>query len=227
MQDREGQRVFLADFGLAKSVATGGRLTRTGQALGTPAYMSPEQARGEVSGLAPSTDVWSLGCVLYAMLAGRSPFDAVTPEGVMARILTVPPSRLRALRPDVPRPLERVVAAALAKAAGSRYPDGRALREDLDRLLRGEPPRAPRPGRVRRSAVLLGAAAAVAAGAAALAAGTGRPAGPGSPVPRHRVDEGWRDGDPRDDDVGRPTVDGADAVVIAIGDEEVSARVES
>ncbi|MCI0342281.1 MAG: protein kinase, partial [Planctomycetales bacterium] len=61
-------RPFVVDFGLAKLTAHGSRLTRPGQALGTPAYMSPEQARGEMSALSPATDVWSLGCVLYEML---------------------------------------------------------------------------------------------------------------------------------------------------------------
>ncbi len=141
---------FLTDFGLAKSVATGSKLTRTGEALGTPATMSPEQARGEVSSLTPATDVWSLGCVLYEMLAGRAAFEGETDAAVVAGILAGEPPRLRALRGDVPEPVERVLRSTLAKRAAERIRDGAGLREDLDRVLRGEAPRARLPGASRR-----------------------------------------------------------------------------
>src|SRR5574341_791440 len=99
---------FLTDFGLAKSVATGhalslskgSKLTRTGQALGTPAYMSPEQARGESAGIGPLTDVWSLGCVLYEALSSRRPFDGETPAAAIANVLLHTPARLRSVRPE-------------------------------------------------------------------------------------------------------------------------------
>ncbi|MCI0340427.1 MAG: protein kinase, partial [Planctomycetales bacterium] len=154
---------FLADFGLAKLAATGSRLTRTGQALGTPAYMSPEQARGEVSSLTPASDVWSLGCVLYEMLAGCGPFDAPTSAAVVGLVLTQHPPRLRRQRPDIPRDLEATVRAALSKAAGKRHRTAGEFRDDLARLLAGE-----RPARRSRSRVRGGMAAG--AGAALLAA---------------------------------------------------------
>ncbi|MCI0343038.1 MAG: serine/threonine protein kinase, partial [Planctomycetales bacterium] len=152
---------FLTDFGLAKSVATGSKLTRTGEALGTPAYMSPEQARGQVSALTPATDLWSLGVVLYEMLASRQPFEGESTAAVIGGVLLRAPARLRTARPDIPRGLERVVAAALAKRPAERYREAGALREDLERLLRGERPRARPPGSRRRRLLATGAALAV------------------------------------------------------------------
>ncbi|MCI0339961.1 MAG: tetratricopeptide repeat protein [Planctomycetales bacterium] len=162
-QEPGSGRAFLTDFGLAKTVATGSRLTRTGEALGTPAYMSPEQARGEVSALTPATDVWSLGCVLYEIAAGRAPFGGDTTAAVIGRILALEPPRLRKVRGDAPAPLERLLRVCLSKRSPERYPDAAGLREDLDRVLRGERQRARLPGSRRRMA---------AAGAILLAAGT-------------------------------------------------------
>ncbi len=97
---RVAPRAFLTDLGLAKSVATDCRLTRTGQALGTPEYMSPEQGRGEVSSLSPATDVWALGCVLYEMLTGEGAFRASTPAAVLVSVVEREPVALRRRRPQ-------------------------------------------------------------------------------------------------------------------------------
>ncbi|MCI0342249.1 MAG: protein kinase [Planctomycetales bacterium] len=167
---------FLADFGLAKSVATGSKLTRTGVALGTPAYMSPEQARGETASLTPATDVWSLGCVLHEMLSGRPPWEADTDAALVARILLERPAPLRVLRPDSPAGLLRVVGACFTKDTRRRYPGAGALRDDLALVLAGEAPLAP----PRRTVTAAGVAFVLVAGAVALAALSAR--GPDGPV---------------------------------------------
>ena len=84
-------RVLLTDFGLARDTATGSALTRTGVTLGTPAYMSPELARGEFAALTPASDVWALGCVLHELLTGRAPFGRTGTAEIIGRIVTEPP----------------------------------------------------------------------------------------------------------------------------------------
>ncbi|MCI0342309.1 MAG: protein kinase, partial [Planctomycetales bacterium] len=170
-------RPFLTDFGLARTIATGSKLTRTGQALGTPEYMSPEQARGEVSSLAPATDVWGAGGVLYEMLAGRAPFEGSSAMAVVGNVLLREPAGIRSLRPEVPRSVERILGACLAKDPSARYAGGAALRDDLDRALRGERPRAGT-GRSTRRLALLGVAI---TGITATLAIAWRPEAPGAP----------------------------------------------
>ncbi|MCI0340693.1 MAG: protein kinase, partial [Planctomycetales bacterium] len=179
-----GARAFLTDFGLAKSIATGTRLTVTGQALGTPEYMSPEQGRGEVSSLGPATDVWSVGCVLYEMLSGEGAFRASTPAATLVSVMERDPPALRRLRLEVPPDVEAVVGSCLAKDAAGRYRDGAALREDLERVARGERPLVRPPASRSRRLVLAGAA--LLAGGAALGATAVRArrgAGPASRPP--------------------------------------------
>ena len=124
--------VKLLDFGLVADVETAEdqRLTQVGGILGTPAYMSPEQARGE-SGVAASSDLYSLGAVAYFLLTGRPPFQGYSGLEVLHAHLTatvVPPS---SARPDVPPDLEAIVLRLLAKAPADRFPDA----DDLDRAL--------------------------------------------------------------------------------------------
>ena len=88
---RVAPRVFLTDFGLAKDVATASRYTRSGESLGTPPYMSPEQARGELATLDATCDTWALGCVLYELLAGHRAFDGENPAAVIGAVLTADP----------------------------------------------------------------------------------------------------------------------------------------
>jgi len=123
---------LVADFGIARALSSGAdeRLTATGLAIGTPAYMSPEQAAGGRE-LDPRSDVYALGCVLYEMLAGEPPFTGPTPQAIMVRSLSEAPRPVRQIRDTVPPPVEGVVATALAKAPADRYPTARQFAEAL------------------------------------------------------------------------------------------------
>jgi Tol biopolymer transport system component len=125
--------VKILDFGLAKLAGAAG-LTRAGFCLGTPSYMSPEQARGEVD---HRTDLWSLGVVLYEMITGRPPFRADTDQGIIYALLTEEPEPLRKLRPDAPAELEQIVRKMLAKDPDARYPSLEPALADLRQLTGG------------------------------------------------------------------------------------------
>ncbi len=114
---------LVADFGIAKAVEAAGaeRLTETGLAIGTPAYMSPEQASGSKQ-VGARSDVYSLGCVLYEMLAGEPPFTGPTAQAVLAKSLVGPLPSVRITRPDVPTRLETVIQRALAQVPAARFP---------------------------------------------------------------------------------------------------------
>jgi hypothetical protein len=117
----EGE-AMLADFGIALAVkeAGGNRLTETGLSLGTPQYMSPEQATGD-RGLDARSDVYSLAAVLYEMLAGEPPHTGPTVQAVIAKLMTERPTRLRTVRDSVPEGVDVAVAKALAKVPADRY----------------------------------------------------------------------------------------------------------
>jgi len=121
---------LLADFGIARALRGDEQLTNTGMAVGTPAYMSPEQASGQRA-LDARTDVYALGCVLYEMLTGHPPFLGTTPQEVLARHTLDPVPPLRASRPDLPAALERAVFKALAKAPADRFATAGAFSEAL------------------------------------------------------------------------------------------------
>jgi len=116
----DGQ-AMLADFGIARALGAdkGESLTSTGMSIGTPAYMSPEQASGE-SGIDARTDIYSLGCVLYEMLTGEPPFSGPTMQAVIARVMTETPRPITAVRPSVSRQLAGAVAQAMAKTPADR-----------------------------------------------------------------------------------------------------------
>ena len=130
--DRQG-RPRLSDFGLARLLDGEGRLTATGVALGTPAYMAPEQAEG--GRVDARTDVYGLGALLYELLTGARPFTGPDPLVVLQGVLRRPPVRPRELRPEVDRELEALVLACLEKVPDRRPPDARTVRDRLDAWL--------------------------------------------------------------------------------------------
>lgn len=140
----------ITDFGLARRYEEGSDLTLGGTRLGTPSYMSPEQAIGRQGTIGPSTDIYSLGAVLYEMLTGRPPFRAETPAETERQVIAedpAPPSRLNS---KVPRDLETICITCLSKDPQRRYSSAAALAKDLRRYLRGEPIAARRAGSLER-----------------------------------------------------------------------------
>ncbi len=124
---------LIADFGIALAVraAGGERLTQTGISLGTPYYMSPEQAIGDRN-IDARSDIYSVGCVLYEMLAGEPPFSGPNPQAIVARILTEQPRDLRLVRENVSVALDRAVAKSLARLPADRYATAAKFSEALD-----------------------------------------------------------------------------------------------
>ncbi len=129
----------VTDFGLAKFFHANDHLTRTGAILGTPSYMSPEQASGRSSQLGPASDVYSLGTVLYRALTGRPPLVADSPLELALKILEQEPIPPRVLEPKIDRDLEMVVIRCLQKPPDLRYSTAGELAADLEAFLRDEP----------------------------------------------------------------------------------------
>ena len=171
-----GGHAMVADFGIARaiSLAGGSQATPVGSVIGTPAYMSPEQAAGnpDVDG---RSDIYSLGCVLYEMLAGQPPFTGVTYESVVGQHLTVEPRPVTALRPATPETASHALAKALAKTPADRFSTASQF---ATALMSAAP--AKRPARGRRVALAITALAAVAAIASVLWVNTRPPAPPRS-----------------------------------------------
>ena len=143
-------RPLVADFGLAKLAEGNDELTRAGEAVGTPSYMSPEQAQ-DASQVTALTDVYALGATLYAALTGRPPFQAASSIETLRQVIDedpVPPSRLNRA---IGRDLDTICMKCLDKSPERRYPSSQHLAEDLGRYLRYEPIRARPVGRINRS----------------------------------------------------------------------------
>jgi len=147
--DEDGQP-YLTDFGLAKLLATDSHLTGTGVAAGTPSYMAPEQAAGQPADVTPLCDVYSLGAVLYELLAGRPPFQAASAIDVLIQVLESEPVSPRHLNPAVPRSLATICLKCLEKQPAARYASAGALADDLERYLKGEEVEARSGGAVQR-----------------------------------------------------------------------------
>jgi len=128
--DAESGRAMVTDFGIARAIESGSRLTLTGIAVGTPTYMSPEQAVGEreVDG---RSDIYSLGVLAYQMLTGRVPFAAGNSMALLLKHVSERPRPIAELRPDVPKALREAVERALMKAPEDRWPTAAALRDAL------------------------------------------------------------------------------------------------
>ena len=135
----ELQTPKITDFGLAKDLDCREAHTRTGDVVGTPHYMAPEQARGQHNEIGPVTDVYALGAILYELLAGRPPFDGESAIHLMYRLTREEPTSIRSLRPKTPRDLEIICLKCLHKQPHRRYASAAALADDLRRFLNFEP----------------------------------------------------------------------------------------
>jgi tetratricopeptide (TPR) repeat protein len=144
---RDEERVVLTDFGLARPVdsADGGSMTESGDLVGTPLYMSPEQISGDAERIDGRADVWGLGVTLYELLTQRTPFTGPNAQGILHAILHKDPPLLHRLRDDVPRDLEAVILKCLEKDPERRYSTAAALRDDLEAVRDGQAVSASRP----------------------------------------------------------------------------------
>ena len=131
----------ITDFGLAKQVDGDDASTSTqaGTIMGSPSYMPPEQARGEISSVTPRSDLYSLGAVLYEMLTGRAPFLAKKPLETVMQVVNNDPVSPRELQPEIPVDIETICLKAMQKEQASRYQSCNELADDLKRFLDGEP----------------------------------------------------------------------------------------
>ena len=161
---------LVVDWGLAKVVGThgagrrrrrsrppsasGSSETLPGSAIGTPAYMSPEQAAGRLDQLGPASDVYSLGATLYSLLTGKAPIDGADVQDILRHVRRGDFPRPRQVDPDIPRGLEAICLKAMAVESADRYSSPRALADDIERWLADEPVAAWREARFRSRAAM-------------------------------------------------------------------------
>jgi len=161
-------RLHLTDFGLAR-LTDEPHLTVSGEVMGTPAYLSPEQVRGDAGRIDHRTDIYSLGVTLYEVLTRRKPFDGQTREQVITGICTAEPVAPRRLDPQIPIDLDTICLRAMEKEPGRRYATAARLAEDLRRFAEGRPILARRRSRLEKAAKWVRRHKAVTTAAAALA----------------------------------------------------------
>ncbi|MCY2966228.1 MAG: protein kinase [Planctomycetota bacterium] len=142
----------VSDFGLAKRIEADGEMTASGEILGSPAFMSPEQAAGRRGSITTATDVYGLGAILYAVLTGQAPFGGDSVIETLDAVRTRPPVALREVNPRVPRDLELVCLKCLEKNPADRYSSAATLANDLRRFMAGEPVSVRAAGVVERAA---------------------------------------------------------------------------
>ena len=141
----------VTDFGLAKRVSDRGGLTATGEVIGTPSFMPPEQATGNVEMMGKTSDVYSLGAVLYMALTGRPPFQAASTLDTLKLVAEQEPVGPRQLDPTVPRDLETITLKCLEKTPAKRYTSAQGVADELRRFLSGKPIRARPIGSLERA----------------------------------------------------------------------------
>ena len=140
--DGQGEPL-VSDFGLAKWLGEESDLTRTLTSFGTPGYIAPEQAEGERAGLTPAADIYSLGAILFNLLAGRPPFVGSNALSVIRQAGVTSAPRLRSLAPSLDRDLETICARCLERDPKARYQTAGDFAEDLERARRPVDPRSP------------------------------------------------------------------------------------
>jgi hypothetical protein len=128
----------ITDFGLAKPVEGDTQYTRTGTTIGTPAYMPPEQAKGDVAAITPQSDIYSIGAVLYELVTGKAPFEGQSMLDIILDVLHNEPERPRKLNPRVHADVETIILRAMEKDAERRYASAAELRDDIRRFKAGE-----------------------------------------------------------------------------------------
>ncbi len=141
---------FVTDFGLAKLMQAESSISIQGAIMGTPAYMPPEQAAGKLEELDARSDIYSLGATLYALCAGKAPFEADNATTLLFKVCTEEPTPPRKHKPDIPAPIEAVILKAMEKEKRSRYLTAGEMADDLERFLNDQPVSARPPSTVER-----------------------------------------------------------------------------
>jgi len=144
VRDSDGIYPKLIDFGVSKGFQGGDRITRTGAVVGTPEYMSPEQARG-LKDIGPASDLFAIGVVLYEGLCGETPFESENPGDVLIRVATEAAQPLSERRPDLPAEIVSLVHMALQKDPMERFPDARSMRDAVHAVMQSALPLEGRP----------------------------------------------------------------------------------